>query len=63
MHRIVVKTNKIRGIENPADVLTNYVDGKTMNAALDKLHVIFYSGRAASAPATMGRGDTSDTAQ
>ena len=59
----LVEINKILGSERPADVLTKYVDCKTVNAALEKLHLKFYSGRAASGPATTGRGDTSDRAQ
>ena len=51
---------QILGSENPADVLTKYVDGKTMNAALEQMNMIFDSGRAAGAPATMGRGKTQE---
>ena len=56
----LVKVNKILGSENPADVLTKYVDAKTMSTALNKLNMKFYTGRAASAPATMGRGETQE---
>ena len=52
----LIKVNKILGSENPADVLTKYVDAKTMNAALEKLHLRFHEGRAKSAPGTMGLG-------
>ena len=59
----VVKVNKILGSEKPADVLTKYVGGKAMNATLDELHMKLYSGRDASAPDTMSRGDTFGTAK
>ena len=54
----LVMVNKIRGSENPADVLTKYVDAKTRSTALNKLNMKFYTGRSASAPATIGRGKT-----
>ena len=56
----LVKLNKLLGGENPANVLTKYVDGKTMSAALDQLNMKLYTGQAASAQATMGRGDTQE---
>ena len=46
--------HKIAGSENPADILTKYVDTKTLNGALERLHMRFHEGRAKSAPATMG---------
>ena len=48
---------KILGTENPADVLTKYVDRNTMEKALDKMNLVFMSGRPACAPATMGLGN------
>ena len=52
----LAKVNKIIGSKQPADVLTKYADAKTMSTALNTLYMKFYTGRAASAPATMGRG-------
>ena len=57
----LVNINKILKSESPADVLTEYVDGKGANAALDTLHMNLYSGDAASASATTGRGKTPET--
>ena len=45
---------KILGTENPADVLTKYVDKKTMEAALAKLSLEFQEGRSQIAPNIMG---------
>ena len=53
----VISIHKILGTQNPADVLTKYVDCKTMAAALDKLSLRFHEGRAKSAPAMMGHVD------
>ena len=39
MQNGVVKVNKILGSERPAASLTKYFDGKTMNAALDGVHM------------------------
>ena len=45
---------KIWGTENPADVLTKYVDRASMIKAMDTLGVIIMTGRPACAPAAMG---------
>jgi hypothetical protein len=45
---------KILGAENPADVLTKYVNRQIMTAALAKLSLVPTAGRPASAPAAMG---------
>ena len=49
-----VELLKILGTENPADVLTKYVDKKTMEAALAKLSLEFQEGRSQIAPNIMG---------
>ena len=49
-----VELLKILGTENPADVLTKYVDKKTMEAALTKLSLEFQEGRSQIAPNVMG---------
>ena len=49
--------NKILGTQNPADVLTKYVDCKAMAAAIEKMGMKFYDGRAKSAPEMMGKLD------
>ena len=53
----VIELVKILGTENPADVMTKYVDRSTMEKALDKMHLTFMGGRPACAPATMGLGN------
>ena len=50
----VIELVKILGTENPADVLTKYVERGIMEKALDRMNLTFMSGRPASAPATMG---------
>jgi hypothetical protein len=45
---------KILGTENPADVLTKYVNRQTMEGALSKLNLRPMSGRPACAPVAMG---------
>ena len=45
---------KILGTENPADVLTKYVNRQILTAALAKLGLVPTAGRPASAPAAMG---------
>ena len=55
-----MEVNKILGSEKPADVLTTFVDGKTTNAAVETLHMKFYSRRIVSAPAAMGSGNTQE---
>ena len=45
---------KVLGIDNPADVLTKYVERSTMEKAMQKLNMIPLDGRPACAPAAMG---------
>ena len=45
---------KILGTENPADILTKYVDKASMEKALKKLNLVFKEGRSPMAPAIMG---------
>ena len=45
-----VDVQKILGSDNPADVLTKYVDAATMQKHLRTLGLVYESGRAASAP-------------
>ena len=45
---------KILGTENPADILTKYVDKASMEKALMKLNLVFKEGRSPMAPAIMG---------
>ena len=46
--------DKVLGTENMADVLTTYVDKKTMDAALTKMGLQPMDGRPACAPIAMG---------
>lgn len=45
-----VELLKVLGAENPADILTKYVDPKTLQSALKRINMIVESGRPASAP-------------
>ena len=45
---------KILGTENPAEILTKYVDNASMEKALKKLNLVFKEGRSPMAPAIMG---------
>ena len=45
---------KVLGAENPADIMTKYVDRKTLDMAMPKLGLYSVSGRPASAPVAMG---------
>ena len=49
-----MKLSTVLGTENMADVLTKYVEKKTMDAALAKMHLSVKKGRPACAPAAMG---------
>ena len=49
-----IKLDKIASQENPADVLTKFIDRATMVKALSKLHLVPTDGRPASAPQAMG---------
>ena len=49
-----VELLKVAGTENPADIFTKYLDKGIMEKALAQLNCHFMSGRAKSAPATMG---------
>ena len=46
-----VQLFKVLGAENPADILTKYVDSKILQAALARVNMISEEGRPASAPA------------
>ena len=45
---------KVLGTDNPADVLTKYVDRKTLESALAKMGLHQAAGRPTSAPVAMG---------
>ena len=45
-----VELLKVLGAKNPADILTQYVDPKTLQSALSRINMIVESGRRASAP-------------
>ena len=45
-----VELLKVLGAENPADILTKYVDPKTLQSALKRINTIVEPGRPASAP-------------
>ena len=49
-----MKLSKVLGTDNMADVLTKYVDKKTMDAALARMNLIRKSGRPACAPVALG---------
>ena len=49
-----VELLKVLGSENPADVMTKYVDRATMEKSLKTMNCEFRDGRAKAAPATMG---------
>ena len=49
-----MKLSKVLGTDNMADVLTKYVDKKTMDAALVRMNLIRKTGRPACAPVAMG---------
>ena len=44
---------KVLGAENPADTLTEYIDQKTLSAALAQMEMVQESGRPESAPAAV----------
>ena len=50
----VIELCKVLGTDNPADVLTKYVNRLTMQTALDRIGLVTMSGRPASAPVAMG---------
>ena len=49
-----VRLEEILSTENPADILTKYLDQHTMPKALSKMNCEFREGRAKAAPDTMG---------
>ena len=49
-----ISLSEILGAENMADVLTKYVDRKTMDSALHRMGLRMASGRPASTPIAMG---------
>ena len=49
-----VLLEKVLGTENPADMFTKYLDRGALDKAIAKLNLEFRSGRADSAPETMG---------
>ena len=46
-----VELLKVLGAENPADILTKYIDARTLQSALKRINMVSESGRPASAPA------------
>ena len=54
VHSKRIFLHKVLGTENPADVLTKYVDRATMNAALERMGMKTLTGRPKCAPAAMG---------
>ena len=51
-----VELHKVLGTENPADIFTKYVNQQLMNAALERLSLVFEDGRSAIAPQIMVKG-------
>ena len=49
-----ISLEKVLGTDNPADILTKYVDKDTLNRALPKMNLHKMLGRPDSAPAAMG---------
>ena len=49
-----IELQKILGIDNPADVLTKYVDRSAMEKAMHRLSMVRLDGRPACAPVAMG---------
>ena len=49
-----MQLSKVLGTDNMADAMTKYVEKKTMDAALAKMHIVRRDGRPASAPIAMG---------
>ena len=49
-----ITLQKVLGSENPADSMTKYVDRRTLEMALSKLHLVITDGRPSSAPVAMG---------
>ena len=49
-----MQLSKVLGTDNMADVMTKYVEKKTMDAALAKINIVRRDGRPASAPIAMG---------
>ena len=47
----VLTVNKVRGEDNPADILTKYIDAKTLQSALKRINMESEAGRPACAPA------------
>ena len=50
----VIELRKVLGVDNPADVLTKYVNRQTMEKALQAMGLVVMHGRPASAPVAMG---------
>ena len=45
---------KVLGADNMADILTKYVDRKTIDSAIKSMGLVQMSGRSACAPQAMG---------
>ena len=50
----IIQVAKVLGTENMADVLTKYVDRSSLEAAMNRMHMVKTSGRSAMAPKAMG---------
>ena len=51
-----VELLKVLGTENPADALTKYLDGPSLQKAVERMGLYYAQGRADAAPETMGLG-------
>ena len=49
-----IDLSKVTGPENPADILTKYVERKAIESALPRMSLVPTDGRPASAPIAMG---------
>ena len=49
-----INWEKVLGAQNPADILTKYVEEKALDMALPRMNLHPTMGRAASAPVAMG---------
>ena len=50
----IIQVTKVLGTENMADVLTKYVDRSSLEAAMNRMHMVKTAGRSALAPKAMG---------
>ena len=56
IHENIIKLDKVRGDQNPSDILTKFVSAELIKNHLNRLQFVAAAGKAQTAPTTLTKG-------